>query len=60
VSISNRGRSTIWDAKTRSTKVGRRTYSKNKSIKDEVEEGWKYFWAKRKIGIIRAPNFTHQ
>lgn len=60
MSISNRGRSTIWDAKTRSTKVGRRTYSKHKSIKDEVEEGWKYFWAKRKIGIIKCHNFTHQ
>lgn len=60
MSISNKGRSTIWDAKTRSKKVGRRKFSRPKSIKDEVEEGWKYFWAKRKIGIIRAPNFTHQ
>lgn len=60
MSVSNRGKSTIWDAKTRSKKVGRRTYSKTKSIKDEVEEGYKYFWARRKIGIIRAANFTHQ
>lgn len=60
MSISNKGRSTIWDAKTRSKKVGRRTYSKTKSIKQEVDEGWAYFWAKRKIGIIKCPSFTHQ
>ena len=60
MSIKNKGRSTIWDAKTRSKKVGRRTYSKAKSIKDEIEEGFKYFWAKRKTGIIRCTSFTHQ
>ena len=57
---SHKGRSTIWDAKTRSKRVGRRTYSKAKSLKDEVEEGYKYFWARRKIGIIRCTTFTHQ
>lgn len=50
-----------YDRWAKKTKTKRRV-SRNSpaSIKREVEEGWKYFWSRRKIGIIRCTHFLHQ
>lgn len=44
------GRSTIWDAKTRTKPAKRRTtVGRRKSLKEEIDDGFRYFWSRRKV-----------
>lgn len=48
MSIANRGKSTIWDAKTKRKDVKKK--AKVKDIRRLVDEGYRLFWSKRKVG----------
>lgn len=42
-----KGRSTIWDAKTRDKRTKKK--GKVRDIRTEVDEGFRYFWSRRKV-----------
>lgn len=42
------GRSTIWDAKTRSKRTKKK--GKVRDIRTEVDAGFRYFWSRRRTG----------
>jgi hypothetical protein len=47
--------STIWDAKTRKKKSPKRaTVGRRKSIKHEIDDGFRHFWGKRRIGMYNG------
>ena len=49
MSISNRGKSTIWDRKT--TKKKKRVYLNSATdIRRMVDKAYREFWSKRKVG----------
>ena len=47
--------STIWDAKLRKKKATKRaTVGRRKSVAQEVDEGFRHFWAKRRMGMYHS------
>ena len=50
MSFSNRGKSTIWDAKTRSQKKKRVYLNSATDIRRMVDKAYREFWSKRKVG----------
>jgi hypothetical protein len=54
MSISNRGRSTIWDAKTRTTCKSKRKVQP--SLTRLINQGYEYFWSRRRVGQFHNGN----